>query len=266
MYIDSLYLSYQGELHPEINEQLIQLKRQAQSEKQNDQAKAQLKVGEHLFEVKDKGTYYILVPVSRDSKNRQQPSNLKLKEVGTELSKLNIEVIFLLTDDKARDIESGLRATLLHSFGSLVRNIYLSVNNKYVDVWIDHKKEPDQLELKNINNRVSRYLEEFDLGLRSLSKLNDVNLPSKLACLNAIRIKSPASISSVADYLTLKGFTIPSQDWLLRKLDLLRKSGKIIRLKNGGYVLTYASISALGSALGFGSPDIERMLALAKSG
>ena len=54
--VDSLYLSYQGNLHPEINEQLIQLKRQAQSEKQNDQAKAQIKVGDHLFEVKDKGT------------------------------------------------------------------------------------------------------------------------------------------------------------------------------------------------------------------
>lgn len=54
--VDSLYLSYQGNLHPEINEQLIQLKRQAQSEKQNDQAKAQIKIGDHLFEVKDKGT------------------------------------------------------------------------------------------------------------------------------------------------------------------------------------------------------------------
>ncbi len=51
--VDSLYLSYQGELYPHINEQLSQLKRQSQSEKQNDQAKAQLKVGEYLFEVKD---------------------------------------------------------------------------------------------------------------------------------------------------------------------------------------------------------------------
>lgn len=54
--VDSLYLSYQGELHPDINEQLIQLKRQAQSDRQLDQAKAQIKVGDHLFEVKDKGS------------------------------------------------------------------------------------------------------------------------------------------------------------------------------------------------------------------
>ena len=54
--VDSLYLSYQGELYPHINEQLHQLKRQAQSDKIHEQSKAQIKVGDHLFEVKDKGT------------------------------------------------------------------------------------------------------------------------------------------------------------------------------------------------------------------
>lgn len=54
--IDSLYLSYQGNLYSEINQQLIQLKKQAQSDNPQEQAKAQLKIGDHLFEVKDKGT------------------------------------------------------------------------------------------------------------------------------------------------------------------------------------------------------------------
>lgn len=54
--VDSLYLSYQGNLHPEINQQLIQLKKLAQSDNPQERAKAQIKVGEHLFEVKDKGT------------------------------------------------------------------------------------------------------------------------------------------------------------------------------------------------------------------
>lgn len=54
--IDSLYLSYQGNLHLETNQQLIQLKKFAQSDNPQEQAKAQLKIGNHLFEVKDKGT------------------------------------------------------------------------------------------------------------------------------------------------------------------------------------------------------------------
>lgn len=54
--VDSLYLSYQGNLHSEINQQLADLKRLAQSENPLEQAKAQLNVGDHLFEVKDKGS------------------------------------------------------------------------------------------------------------------------------------------------------------------------------------------------------------------
>lgn len=54
--VDSLYLSYQGNLHPEVNQQLADLKRLAQSENPLEQAKAQFNVGDHLFEVKDKGS------------------------------------------------------------------------------------------------------------------------------------------------------------------------------------------------------------------
>lgn len=76
--IDSLYLSYQGELHAEINQQLTQLKKFAQSDNPQEQAKAQIRIGEHLFEVKDKGTSmfsYILednafrIQLSRPSKS-----------------------------------------------------------------------------------------------------------------------------------------------------------------------------------------------------
>jgi hypothetical protein len=54
--IDSLYLSYQGDLYDRIDEKLINLKYLARSDNPQQQAKAQLKIGDHLFEVKDKGT------------------------------------------------------------------------------------------------------------------------------------------------------------------------------------------------------------------
>lgn len=54
--VDSLYVSYQGNLHPEVNLQLADLKRLAQSENPLEQANTQLSIGEHLFEVKDKGS------------------------------------------------------------------------------------------------------------------------------------------------------------------------------------------------------------------
>ncbi len=76
--VDSLYLSYQGDLFPNIDQKLAKLKKIAQSDRQAQQAKAQLKIGDHLFEVKDKGTSmfsYILednafrIQLSRPSKS-----------------------------------------------------------------------------------------------------------------------------------------------------------------------------------------------------
>lgn len=54
--IDSLYLSFAGELHPDLEGQLEALKKLAQSDQLDEQALAQLVLGDHLFEVKDKST------------------------------------------------------------------------------------------------------------------------------------------------------------------------------------------------------------------
>lgn len=54
--VDSLYISYQGELFESVDQKLTNLKLLARSENQLNQSKAQYKIGDHLFEVKDKGT------------------------------------------------------------------------------------------------------------------------------------------------------------------------------------------------------------------
>lgn len=54
--VDSLYLSYQGELSFKISEQLHRLKELAQSSNPGESAQAQFKLGDHVFEVKDKGS------------------------------------------------------------------------------------------------------------------------------------------------------------------------------------------------------------------
>ena len=53
--VDSLYLSYPGDLHPGVLRRLIDLKTQAQSLDPLEQSLAQFVVGDHIFEVKDKG-------------------------------------------------------------------------------------------------------------------------------------------------------------------------------------------------------------------
>jgi hypothetical protein len=50
--VDSLYLSYPGELLPQVNERLTVLKQRAQSAAPLEQSQAQYPIGDHLFEVK----------------------------------------------------------------------------------------------------------------------------------------------------------------------------------------------------------------------
>lgn len=53
--VDSLYLSYHGQLAETWDTQLADLKETAQSDDENLQARAQVVIGKHLFEVRDKG-------------------------------------------------------------------------------------------------------------------------------------------------------------------------------------------------------------------
>ena len=53
--VDSLYLSYPGELLPEVDEELKELKQVAQSPELHEQALAQYPINEHIFEVKSSG-------------------------------------------------------------------------------------------------------------------------------------------------------------------------------------------------------------------
>ncbi|PSJ18145.1 replication initiation factor [Nitrosomonas supralitoralis] len=54
--IDSLYLSYQGELFPEVKERLTKLKQLAQHPEADQQAQAQYAIAGHIFEVMDRGS------------------------------------------------------------------------------------------------------------------------------------------------------------------------------------------------------------------
>ena len=54
--VDSLYLSYQGEIFPHVLEHLTKLKQLAQHPEIDQQALAQYAIAGHIFEVKDKGS------------------------------------------------------------------------------------------------------------------------------------------------------------------------------------------------------------------
>ena len=170
----------------------------------------------------------------------------------------------LLINTQALDIESGARASLLHAYPDAVRNVFLSVTKQGVAVWIDAKRSLDDQLRKSIVERISVFLGQFDLTVDSLVTLGESNLPGKLALFNAIRHAAPTTIESLISRLQRSGFSVPSIDWLNRRLDAHRRAGDVVRLHDGSYALNLATIRALGTSQRGRSPDISRLLALAR--
>lgn len=105
--VDSLYLSYQGDLFPEVQAHLKALKLLAQSPEPYQQIEAQYPIADHLFEVKDKGASmypYIL----EDGAFRIQLSN-----PGKAVPMAYVKVSSgCLAADTSLQIEQSLRAIL----------------------------------------------------------------------------------------------------------------------------------------------------------
>lgn len=107
--VDSLYLSYQGELFKDVDLKLIELKRLARSENPTEQAKAQYRIGDHLFEVKDKGSS-MFAYVLEDNAFRIQLSRPK-KAVPMAYVKVSSEYLTYRTPEQ---VEAHLRDILSH--------------------------------------------------------------------------------------------------------------------------------------------------------
>lgn len=131
--IDSLYLSYQGNLSYETDKQLQALKQLAQSDSIEDQAQAKLKLGDHLFEVKDKGTS-MFAYVLEDNAFRIQLSR-PTKAVPMAYIKLSSEY---LTYKSPAQAEAHLKA-ILQQLGDLDSE----ANVSRVDLFLDFVSDMD---------------------------------------------------------------------------------------------------------------------------
>lgn len=221
------------------------------------------RVAEDIF---NEASFFVFVEVARNSENHQIPSNKTLNEAKKHLKDQGVNVEFILTDAAGQDIEAGFRASILHSFGDFVRNAFLTIEGVNAGAWIAPKAQIEAGILSKIEEKTQVFLSNYDLKLSRLEYTSAANLPGKLFCLQMVRLMAPVKLDVLTEALRRKRFTVPSENWVSRMLDSLRKGGFVFRRKSGDYVLTLAGLKALGTLKNARSPDIARMLALAKSG
>lgn len=126
--VDSLYVSIQGELFLDQEKRLESLKQEAQSDQLKEQAMAQIELGGHLFEVKDKGTKFFPY-ILEDNCFRIQLSRNKAKSMPMAYIKISSEY---LTHKSPKDTIEDLRSVL-----SLLGTLEYRVNVSRIDLFVD---------------------------------------------------------------------------------------------------------------------------------
>ena len=212
------------------------------------------------------GSYYAFIEVITDPSGKQQPSNSRLKRIVDRLSKQEVSLEFILRNTTYDDIEGGARATLIHSFDSKIRSIFLTVDRNDADLWIVPKDQSIRDSMADIVAASENYFANTALQLKSVRLTVDENLPTRTAILSAIRLSAPASVEAITAELTARQFVVPPTPWVPRALDALRRNGLVVRRKDGLYALSFAALKGLGSERNRRSPDIMRFLDLARRG
>lgn len=210
-----------------------------------------------------KDFYYIFVEIKKNARGHQEPANTALNAVKAAMAEKGVGVEFILTDGAMRDAEAGLRATLLHSFGRSLRNSFLSPSAKEASVWVVPKHKLSDEERSQIEEKARVFLKEVGLTLRHITTTTEENLPTKTRILTVLRQAAPVASPQLAELLRGMEFVIPSDDWMTRQLDGLRKAGMVVRMKSGLYAVTAQGLKGLGTVKGRSSPDVSRLLALA---
>lgn len=135
--VDSLYLSYQGEVFPEVQERLIKLKQLAQHPEADQQALAQFSIAGHIFEVKDKGSS-VFPYVLEDGAFRIQLSRAS-KRLPMAYVKLSSRYLSSVTPKEAEEHLRGI----LNELGTLTDLAHVSrldlcadfVSNENMESW-----------------------------------------------------------------------------------------------------------------------------------
>lgn len=207
---------------------------------------------------------FIPAHVNRSSDGTLSPAKKAFLLAKQQIELIGYEPEFLFVNERTEDAEHSLRSSLLVNFPETVRNVFLSVDTSRSNVWVDQKRFIEGVEWTRIEDHVLKSLQLFRLPPPVISSLSQISLPTRFELLAVIRLAAPVDCEALRNALIERDLTVPSLDWINRQFDLLRKSGLIVRRGDRHYVLTLDALQRLGTRKDRRSPDVQRLLALAK--
>lgn len=213
------------------------------------------------------GVILVFVPSAyvRQKKSKGITSNrqmIYLKKFALLNFQVNLE-FRLINDEKNTDIESGLCALARNVLS--VQNIQIFLSGAIIgktDVWIDLPTPNDlsaQKQIAQINELFADYLNKVGIQMQHVY-WQDSMIPTSADIIRAVKVLCPVTLDDVGLYLNNKEYPNIPKQWLVSKLDGLRRQG-FIAWHDGKYIITSSGLLLLPPSRGRASSDIERILA-----
>ena len=140
----------------------------------------------------------VYLQVKHDEKGNQRPSNYKIGKIEKEINSKFGETTFVLYRQGNEDIINSIKSLLMRRFPNEVRNVFSSLNDRQVSVWIELKSVTTHEHSQDLEDATKEIIEFSGLELINFTNISEMRLPTKTACLSIIRRKSPITVSDLA--------------------------------------------------------------------
>ncbi len=205
--------------------------------------------------------------IKQASRQRRRVENILQSILSRKNENIKLQVTY---QDSLADFEKLIVALLDHTIAHDVVNTSVRVTTSgHFDISLTIETPytvDDELIAKQVSDTIEPIAKRADLTLRTvLITTNTNDRPGNMAVLRAYRVKSPASIESIRDYLSIRlGRPVNKKD-VQRVTDSLRKEGLLQYNYDGMHIITLKGIRYLpGSSKDPRSIDVERLLDLAR--
>lgn len=191
----------------------------------------------------------------------------KIKNLKNSISeKFGIRVIdSVIQSQKLNTIQFGVTSIINEEIPSDGYDLSLIIQSEG-DFYVYLKLKDPALNDKGaiIEEKIIKYFDILEIKSFIIEIIKDSkNPPTLLATLRSAKKLAPFFVGEIVKELELRGFDLPSEKWMDKQLDLIRKKGFIFRRKDGRYTLTYQGILVTPHAGNRNSSDVERVLYLA---